>query len=38
MKTKKLSEKKIIKEVREGFEENIVTKTKKIDVKDKPLS
>ncbi|MGD0077568.1 MAG: phosphoketolase family protein [Sedimentisphaerales bacterium] len=38
MKTKKASEKKIIKEVRAGFEENIVTKTKKVDVKDKPLS
>ncbi len=38
MKTKKMSKKKIVKEVREGFEENIVTKTKKIDVKDKPLS
>jgi len=38
MKTKKVSEKNIVKEVREGFEENIVTKTKKMDVKDKPLS
>jgi len=38
MKTKKVSEKKIVKEVREGFEENIVTKTKKMDIKDKPLS
>ena len=35
MKTKKASE---IKELSEGFEENIVTKTKKIDVKDRPLS
>ena len=33
MKTKKVSEKKIIKEVSEGFEENIVTKTKKIDLR-----
>ena len=38
MKTKKESEKKLIKEVREGFEENIVLKTKKTDAKDKPLS
>lgn len=38
MKTKKVSEKKLVKEVREGFKENIVTKTKKMDVKDKPLS
>ena len=38
MKTKKMSEKKIVKEVREGFEENIVTKTKKLNEKDKPLS
>ena len=38
MKTKKVSEKKLIKEVREGLEENIVVKTKKTDAKDKPLS
>ena len=38
MKTKKVSEKKIVKEVREAFEENIVAKTKKMDAKDKPLS
>ena len=38
MKIKKVSEKKIVKEVREGFEENIVAKTKKMDAKDKPLS
>ncbi len=38
MKTKKVSEKKLIKEVREGLEENIVAKTKKTNVKDKPLS
>ncbi|MHB8580831.1 MAG: phosphoketolase family protein [Ignavibacteriaceae bacterium] len=38
MKTKKMSKKKLIKEVKEGFEENIVTNTKKIEAKDKPLS
>ena len=38
MKTKKVSEKKIVKEVREAFEENIVAKTQKMDAKDKPLS
>jgi len=38
MKTKKISEKKLVKEVKEGFEENIVAKTKKTDAKDKPLS
>ena len=38
MKTKKVSEKKIVKEVREGFEENIVAKTQKMGAKDKPLS
>src|ERR1035437_5094613 len=38
MKTKKMSEKKIVKEVREGFKENIVTKTKKLNEKEKPLS
>jgi xylulose-5-phosphate/fructose-6-phosphate phosphoketolase len=38
MKTKKVSEKKIIKEVREGFAKNIVVKTKKIDKTEKPLS
>ena len=38
MKTKKVSEKKLIKEVREGLEENIVAKTKMTNVKDKPLS
>src|SRR5664280_182492 len=35
MKTNKVSEKKIVKEVREGFNENIVSKKEK---KDKPLS
>ena len=38
MKTKKVPENKLVKEVREGLEENIVAKTKKTDVKDKPLS
>ena len=38
MKTKKVSEKKLVKEVREGFQENIVVKKKKMNVKDKPLS
>ena len=38
MKTKKISEKKLIKEVKEGLEENIIAKTKKTNVKDKPLS
>jgi xylulose-5-phosphate/fructose-6-phosphate phosphoketolase len=38
MKTKKVSEKKLIKEVREGLEENIVVKKKKTDAKDNPLS
>ena len=38
MKIKKVSEKKLVKAVREGFQENIVTKTKKMNVKDKPLS
>jgi phosphoketolase len=32
-----MSEKKLIKEVREGFEENIVAKTIKSDIKDNPL-
>src|SRR5664280_2884505 len=38
MKTNKVSEKKIVKEVREGFNENIVSKKEKKDKKDKPLS
>lgn len=38
MKTKKVSKKKLVKEVREAFEENIVAKTKKMDAKDKPLT
>src|SRR5574338_330282 len=38
MKTKKVSEKKLVKEVREGFKVNIITKTKKKDAKNKPLS
>ncbi len=38
MKTKKMSEKKLVKEVREGFEDNIEAKTKKTNAKDKPLS
>jgi hypothetical protein len=38
MKTNKVSEKKIVKEVRKGFKENIVPKNKKKDKKDKPLS
>ena len=37
MKTKKVSEKKLVKEVKEGFEENIVAASKKMDAKDKPL-
>jgi hypothetical protein len=31
LKTKKVSEKKMLKEVREGFEENIVSKTKNME-------
>jgi xylulose-5-phosphate/fructose-6-phosphate phosphoketolase len=38
MKTKKVSEKKLTNEVREEFEENIVAESKKMNVKDKPLS
>ncbi len=38
MKTKKISEKKLVKKVKEGFEENIVSTSKKMDVKDKPLT
>jgi hypothetical protein len=38
MKTNKVSEKKIVKEVREEFNENIVSKKEKKDKKDKPLS
>jgi len=38
MKTKKVSEKKLVKEVRKGFQENIVVKKKKTDAKDNPLS
>lgn len=38
MKTKKVSEKNLLKEVREGFEENMVPKTKKTDLIDSPLS
>jgi xylulose-5-phosphate/fructose-6-phosphate phosphoketolase len=38
MKTKKVSEKKIVRQVRVGFERNIVAKTKQNGVKDKPLS
>jgi xylulose-5-phosphate/fructose-6-phosphate phosphoketolase len=37
MKTKKASEKKLMKEVTKGFEENIVAKTNKSNAKDKPL-
>jgi xylulose-5-phosphate/fructose-6-phosphate phosphoketolase len=37
MKTKKVSEKKLVKEVKEGFEENIVAASKIMDAKDKPL-
>jgi len=37
MKTKKVSEKKLVKEVKEGFEDNIAAKAKKSDAKDKPL-
>jgi len=38
MKRKIMSEKKLVKEVKEGFEENIVSKTKKIEVENKTLS
>jgi len=38
MKTKKVSEKKLVKEVRKGFQENIVVKKKKTNAKDNPLS
>jgi len=38
MKIKKVSEKKLVKEVKEGFEENIIATSKKKDAKDKPLS
>ena len=38
MKTKKISEKEIVKEVREGFAENIPAKAKKLDLKENPLS
>jgi xylulose-5-phosphate/fructose-6-phosphate phosphoketolase len=38
MQIKKMPEKKIVKEVREGFEDEIATKTIKVDAKDKPLS
>ena len=38
MKTKKVNEKRLVKEVKKGFEENIVATSKKMDVKDKPLS
>ena len=38
MKTKKVPEKKLVKEVREGFQENIVVKKKKMDAKHKPLT
>ncbi len=38
MKTKKVSERKLIREVKKGFEENIDPNLKKSDVKRKPLS
>ena len=38
MKTKKMSAKKLVKEVKEGFEENIEAKTKKNDAKNKTLT
>ena len=38
MKTKKMSEKKLVKEVKKGFEDNIEAKTKKTNAKDEPLS
>jgi xylulose-5-phosphate/fructose-6-phosphate phosphoketolase len=38
MKTKKMSERNIVKEVKKGFEENIAVKTEKMRVTDKPLS
>src|ERR1035437_7898550 len=37
-KTKKVSEKKSVKKVKEVIKENIVTKTQKMNEKDKPLS
>lgn len=38
MKEKKVLKRKLVKEVREGFQENIVVKKKKTDAKDNPLS
>ena len=38
MKTKKMSEKNIVREVKKGFEENIAVKTKKMNKMPKPLS
>ncbi len=38
MKTKKVTERKLVKEVKKGFEENIAANLKKTDVKGKPLS
>jgi xylulose-5-phosphate/fructose-6-phosphate phosphoketolase len=38
MKTTKMSDKNIVKEVKKGFEENIVVKTEKLKGTDKPLS
>jgi phosphoketolase len=38
MKTGKVSEKKIVREVKKGFEENFAVKKKKMKVSDKPLS
>ena len=38
MKTKKVSDKKLVKEVEEGFEENIASKNNKLYVNGKPLS
>ena len=38
MKTNKMSEKKLVREVKKGFEENIAVKKKKMKVSDKPLT
>jgi len=38
MKTKKMSEKNIVREVKKGFEENIAMKTEKMNKRAKPLS
>jgi hypothetical protein len=37
MKTKKVSEKDIVRKVKKGFEENFAVKTEKMKVTDRPL-